>query len=551
MSPSLAAAGRTPEHDRRLAEHGGALALARVAAVHRGTLELVTDDGPPPGLRHGPAAPRGEPPRSTCRRWATGSPTTPSRAPSTPCSERTSALVRAARDGREPAGPRRQRRPRGRRRVDEPASSTLGRIERMLTLAADAPADAVVVPPRGRLDPDPAARVASVRAALGGAATVLPVSTLDGSGARRRRARCSVPGVTGVLLGASGVGKTTLLNRLAGGDRATAPVRGADDRDRHTTTWRELVALAGGALVIDTPGLKLPRIWEQASGLASVFSDIEELARACRFADCRHTGEPGCAVAEALGDGRLAPSGSRRRSSSARAGVGGGRARDERARARAQGARPAASTASRSGSRRRRDPLGRSGGRDAHGRLARHAQALEPLRGAWRAPAIPSSCTARGRRARCRRRSARRSAEVERGQLACAGARVGDGREGRDEQSEARAGARGAERHEPPGAVGDHHHERGGQRDGQREGGEEAQQRDDPQRAAEHAPRRRRGARSGPGLPSRARPRRASEHGTAERGEAAGGAAHGEHAARSHPRRPGAAWRGPGGAGRG
>ena len=113
--------------------------------------------------------------------------------------------------------------------------------------------------------------------------------------------------MTGVLLGASGVGKTTLLNSLTGGERATAPTRDADDRGRHTTTWRELVALAGGGVVIDTPGLKLPRIWEQASGLASVFSDIEELARACRFADCRHAGEPGCAIAEALTDGRLEP----------------------------------------------------------------------------------------------------------------------------------------------------------------------------------------------------------------------------------------------------
>jgi ribosome biogenesis GTPase / thiamine phosphate phosphatase len=183
---------------------------------------------------------------------------------------------------------------------------SVGRIERMLTLAADAPAEALVVLSKSDLDPDPPARVAEVRAALAGGATVLPLSIVDGTGVDAVEAMLG-PGVTGVLLGASGVGKTSLLNRLAGGDRATAPVRGADDRGRHTTTWRELVPLAGGGVVIDTPGLKLPRIWEQAQGLSAVFADVEAIAATCRFADCQHAGEPGCAVAEALADGRLTP----------------------------------------------------------------------------------------------------------------------------------------------------------------------------------------------------------------------------------------------------
>jgi ribosome biogenesis GTPase / thiamine phosphate phosphatase len=278
--------------------------LARVAAVHRGGLELITDAGPRAGfitgrLRHAAAA-------------AVDLPAVGDRVAFDPESgavhavlERRSALVRAARDGREP-----QVLAANVDLVVVVASLTrelsLGRIQRMLTLAADAPADALVVLSKADLDPDPAARVAEVRAALAGAAPVLPVSTVDGTGLDAVAALLG-PGVTGVLLGASGVGKTTLLNALAGGERSTGPIRAADDRGRHTTTWRELVPLAGGGTIIDTPGLKLPRIWEQAGGLASVFSDVEELARGCRFAGCRHAGEPGCAVAAALDDGTLAP----------------------------------------------------------------------------------------------------------------------------------------------------------------------------------------------------------------------------------------------------
>jgi ribosome biogenesis GTPase / thiamine phosphate phosphatase len=111
---------------------------------------------------------------------------------------------------------------------------------------------------------------------------------------------------TVALLGSSGVGKSTLVNRLAGREvLATQEIR-ADGRGRHTTTHRELVPLPGGGLVLDTPGLRELQLWEVGEGLEATFEDVAALAAECRFSDCGHTNEPGCAVRAALADGRLA-----------------------------------------------------------------------------------------------------------------------------------------------------------------------------------------------------------------------------------------------------
>jgi ribosome biogenesis GTPase / thiamine phosphate phosphatase len=133
------------------------------------------------------------------------------------------------------------------------------------------------------------------------------VSALSGAGCERLRARIE-RGATAVLLGSSGVGKSTLVNYLAGSElMATSETRG-DDQGRHTTSHRQLILLPGGGVVIDMPGLRELALWETAGSLDQMaFTDIDEVTGGCRFADCTHTSEPGCAVVAAVHSGALRP----------------------------------------------------------------------------------------------------------------------------------------------------------------------------------------------------------------------------------------------------
>lgn len=186
------------------------------------------------------------------------------------------------------------------------AELDLGRIERFLALAWESGAQPVVVLTKADLVPDAVTRaylVQDVETSAPGV-PVVPVSSVDGDGLDVVAAL--VGGGTSVLLGQSGAGKSTLANALLGEDVMTVQAtRDIDGKGRHTTTTRNLLALPGGGVLIDTPGLRGVGLWDAETGVGQVFSEIEEMAERCRFHDCAHEAEPGCAVLAAIDSGEL------------------------------------------------------------------------------------------------------------------------------------------------------------------------------------------------------------------------------------------------------
>jgi ribosome biogenesis GTPase len=178
------------------------------------------------------------------------------------------------------------------------------RIERLLTVAHQSGASPALLLTKSD--------VAEPEAALSQAETIAPgvpahaLSSRTGQGVDAVR-QSLPPGRTAVLIGSSGVGKSTLINRLVGAESLRTGEVHRSGQGRHVTTRRELFVLPGGGVIIDTPGLREIQLWAGEEALEQAFEDVEELLRGCRFSDCRHQGEPGCAAAAALADGRLDP----------------------------------------------------------------------------------------------------------------------------------------------------------------------------------------------------------------------------------------------------
>ena len=176
------------------------------------------------------------------------------------------------------------------------------RLERYLSVTYDSGAEPVVVLTKADLCADVDTKIAEAKKAAPGA-DMVAISSLAGD--YEAILPYILPGKTVAFIGSSGVGKSTLINKLTRTDRIATREIGNDDKGRHTTTHREMIPLPGGAFVIDTPGMRELGMWDSDAGIDTAFADIEELARGCKYADCTHTAEPGCAILAAVADGTL------------------------------------------------------------------------------------------------------------------------------------------------------------------------------------------------------------------------------------------------------